>query len=70
MMRVKRRKKMKMRRTALGCRALHWALLTKWRHGPNPLSLSHRHGPRMKGLGLVILTCFFLSLAGLTEKEY
>ena len=35
-------------------------LLTKWRHGPNSLSLSRRHGPRMKELGLVILTFFLL----------
>ena len=27
-------------------------------YGPNPLSLSHRHGPGMKELGLVILTFF------------
>ena len=44
------------------------ALLTKWRNGPNFLSLSHRHGPRMKELGLMILTCSFLS-AELTEKN-
>ena len=41
----------------------------KWRHGPNSLSLSRRHGPGMKELGLVILTCFFLSSAELTEKN-
>ena len=28
------------------------------------------HGPGMNELGLVILTCFFLSSAELTEKEY
>ena len=28
------------------------------------------NGPGMKELGLVILTCLFLSLAELTEKEY
>ena len=44
-------------------------LLTKWRHGPNALSLSHMHGSGMKELGLVILTCFFLSSAELTEKN-
>ena len=44
-------------------------LLTKWRHGPNLLSLSRRHGPGMKELGLVILTCFFLSLVELTEEN-
>ena len=38
----------------------HEALLTKWRHSPNPLSSSRRHGPGMKELGLVILTCSFL----------
>ena len=36
----------------------------------NPLSLIRRHGPGMKELGFVILTCFFLSSAELTEKEY
>ena len=40
----------------------------KMRHGPNPIS-SRRHGLGMKELGLVILTCFFLSLAELTEKN-
>ena len=69
MMRVKRRKKMKMRRTALGCRELRWALLTKWRHSPNPLSSSHRHGPGMKELGLVILTCSFLYLVELARRH-
>ena len=57
-----------------GCTESCWeprlALLTKWRHGPNTLSFSLRHRLRMKELGLVILTCFFLSLAELTEKEY
>ena len=57
-----------------GCTESCWepreVLLTKWRHGPNTLSFSLRHGLRMKELGLVILTCFFLSLAELTEKEY
>ena len=45
------------------------ALLTKWRHGPNPLSSSHRQGPGMKELGLVILTCSFLSLVELAGKN-
>ena len=36
---------------------------------PHSLSLSRRHGPGMKELGLVILTCFFLSLVELTEKN-
>ena len=45
------------------------ALLTKWRNGPNSLSLSRRHGPRMKELGPMILTCSFLSSAELTEKN-
>ena len=43
---------------------------TKWRHGPRTLSSFHRHGPGMNELGLVILTCFFLLSAELTEKEY
>ena len=46
-----------------------YALLTKWRHGPNSLFLSRRHGPGIKELGLVILTCFFLSSVELTEKN-
>ena len=41
----------------------------KYWHGPRPLSSFHRHGPGMKELGLVILTCFVLSLAELTEKN-
>ena len=36
---------------------------------PNPLSLSCRHGPRMKELGLVILTCTFLSSIELAGKN-
>ena len=35
----------------------------------NPLPLFCRHGPRMKELGFVILTCFFLSSAELTEEN-
>ena len=50
------------------CQEPHLALLTKWRHGPNPLSSSHRHGPRMKELGLVIVTCSFLSSVELAEN--
>ena len=42
----------------------------KKKRGPNPLSLSHRYGPGVKELDLVILTCFFLSSAELTENEY
>ena len=42
----------------------------KMRHGPTSPSSFRRHGPGMKELGLVILTCFFLSLAELTEREY
>ena len=38
-------------------------------YGPNPLSLSRRHGAGMKELGLVILTYFFLSSTELTEKN-
>ena len=37
--------------------------------GPNPLSWTHRHRPRMKELALVILTCFFLFLVELTGKN-
>jgi len=44
-------------------------LLTKWRHSPNPLSSFHKHGPWMKELGLVILTCFFLSSVELAGKN-
>ena len=51
------------------CWELRQALLTKWRHGPNPLSSSRRHGPGMKELGLVILTCSFLSLVELVGKN-
>ena len=43
-----------------------------WQNGGtalNPLSLSHRHGPRMKELGLVILTCFLLSSVELAGKN-
>ena len=36
---------------------------------PQPLSSSHRHGPEMKELGLVILTCSLLSLVGLAGKN-
>ena len=35
----------------------------------NPLPLFRRHGPGMKELGFVILTCFFLSSAELTEEN-
>ena len=41
----------------------------KWRHSPNPLSSSCRHGPKMKELGLVILTCSFLSSVELAVKN-
>ena len=51
------------------CRELHQALLTKWRHGPRPLSSFRRPGPGMKELALVILTCFFLSSVELTGKN-
>ena len=43
-----------------------------WQNGgtaPSLLSSFHRHGPGIKELGLVILTCLFLSLAELTEKN-
>jgi len=36
---------------------------------PQPLSSSRRHGPKMKELGLVILTCSFLSLVELAGKN-
>ena len=36
---------------------------------PQPLSSSHRHGPEMKELGLVILTCSFLSWVELAGKN-
>ena len=59
---------LKTSQTAL-CRELREALLTKWRHGPSPLSSFHRHGPRTKELALVILTCFFLSLVELAGRN-
>ena len=37
---------------------------------PAPSPHSAGMDPRMKELGLVILTCLFLSSAELTEKEY
>ena len=43
-----------------------------WQNGGtalNPLPLFHRHGPRIKELGFVILICFFLSSAELTEEN-
>ena len=43
-----------------------------WQNGGtalNPLPLFRRHGPGMKELGFVILTCFFLSSAELTEEN-
>ena len=36
---------------------------------PNSLSSSRRHGPGMKELGLVILTCSFLSSVELAGKN-
>ena len=36
---------------------------------PQPLSLFRRHGPRMKELALVILTCFFLLSVGLAGNN-
>ena len=44
-------------------------IMTKWRHGPKPLPFFCRHGPGMKELGFVILTCIFLSSAELTEEN-
>ena len=52
---------------AVGCHIRHY-----WQNGgtaPNPLSLSRRHRPGMKELGLVILTCSFLSLVELAGKN-
>ena len=43
-----------------------------WQNGGtalNPLPLFRRHGAGMKELGFVILTCFFLSSAKLTEEN-
>ena len=51
------------------CREPHYALLTKWRHRPNPLSSFCRHGTVLKVLGLVILTWSFLSSVELTGKN-
>ena len=36
---------------------------------PQTLSSSRRHGPKMKELGLMILTCSFLSLVELAGKN-
>ena len=35
----------------------------------NPLPLFHKHSPGMKELGFMILTCFFLYSAELTEEN-
>ena len=51
------------------CQDPHYALLTKWMHGPSPLSSFCRLGPGMKELALVILTCSFLSLVELAAKN-
>ena len=53
----------------IDCWEPNWALLTKWRHGSNPFSSSLSYGPRMKELGLVILTCPFLSSVELAGKN-
>ena len=54
----------------------HWTVGSRVRHywqnggmALNPLPLFHRHGLRMKELGFVILTCFFLPSAELTEEN-
>ena len=54
----------------------HWTVGSRVRHywqnrgmALNPLPLFPRHGPGMKELGFVILTCFFLSSAELTEEN-
>ena len=56
------------KRGDVGSRIRHY-----WQNGgtasTNPLSSSHRHGPEMKELGLVILTCSFLSLVELAGKN-
>ena len=54
-------------RSIVGSRVRHY-----WQNGGtalNPLPLFRRHGPGMKELGFVILTCFFLSSAELTEEN-
>ena len=55
------------RNLAVGSRIRHY-----WQNrgmAVNPLPLFRRHGPRMKELGFVILTCFSLSSAELTEEN-
>ena len=54
----------------------HWTVGSRVRHywqnggmALNPFPLFCRKGPGMKELGFVILTCFFLSLAELTEEN-
>ena len=52
----------------VGSRVRHY-----WQNGgtaPSPVSSFCRHRPGIKELGLVILTCLFLSSTELTEKEY
>ena len=52
---------------AVGSHVRHY-----WQNGgtaPNPLSFSRRNGPGMKELGLVILTCSFLSSVELAGKN-
>ena len=53
-----------------------WYVRSRIRHyrqnggmAPTPSSSSRRHGPRMKKLGLVILTCSFFSLVELAGKN-
>ena len=55
------------KRIAVGSHVRHY-----WQNGGtalNPLPLFRRHRPGMKELGFVILTCFFLSSAELTEEN-
>ena len=54
------------------CKIVRSHIRHYWKNGgmaPNPLSLSCRHGPRLKELALVILTCFFLSSVELAGKN-
>ena len=52
--------------TPVGSHVRHY-----WQNGGTAAtpSLSHRHGPRMKEFGFVILICFFLYSAELTVKN-
>ena len=59
--------KQQQRNSPVGSRIRHY-----WQNGGmaiNPFPLFRRHRPGMKELGFVILTCFSLSLAELTEEN-